>query len=104
MDGFEQLLSDAILKKKVPVVLVNERQQADFLISGAAHVKEPGWLKSWVISTHGKAHISITDAHTGSVVLACTFTKVDQMTADYYIYQGWANSCAKHLKKALENK
>ncbi len=49
-------------------------------------------------------HISIRDARTGKPVFACKFNRVDQGLAEGYIYEGWANNCAKHLKKKLEKK
>jgi len=104
MDGFAQFLSDAIVKKKVPVVLVHERAKADFVMSGEAHVKKRGFFTGFVMSTGGKGSVSIRDARTGGQVFACKFNKVDQMEAEGYIYQSWAESCAKHLKKALEKK
>jgi hypothetical protein len=104
MDGFEQFLAEAILKKKVPVVVVQERANADFVVSGDAHVKKPGWFMGNVLSTHGKGNISIKDARTGSQVFAYHFKRVDQGVAVGYVYQGWADACAKHLKKALEKK
>jgi hypothetical protein len=104
MDGFEQFLSDAILKKKVPVVVVNERAKADFLVSGGARVKKRGFLTGMVLNDHGGGDISINDALTGKSVFACKFNRVDQGLADGYIYQGWASNCAKHLKKMLEKK
>jgi len=104
MDGFAQFVSDAIVKKKVPVVLVQERAKADFVMSGDAHVHKRGFFTSFVLSTGGKGSVSIKDARTGDQVFACKFNKVDQMEADGYIYQSWAESCAKHMKKALEPK
>ena len=103
MNGFEQFVSDAIVKKKVPVVVVKERANADFVVSGEAHVKKPGW-KGIVLDTGGKGNVSIKDARTSNVVFACKFTKVDQGLGEYWIYQGWASGCAKHLKKAMEKK
>jgi hypothetical protein len=104
MDGFEQFLSDAILKKKVPVVVVNEREKADFLVSGGARVKKRGFLTGMVLNDHGGGDISINDARTGKPVFACKFNRVDQGLAEGYIYQGWASNCVKHLKKVLEKK
>jgi hypothetical protein len=103
MGGFEQFVSDAIVKKKVPVVVVKEREKADFVMSGEAHVKKPGW-KGVVLDTHGKGSVSLKDARTGNVVFVHDFKKVDQMEAEYYIYQHWANQCAAHLRKAMEKK
>ena len=105
MNGFEQFLSRTFVKKKVPVVLVSERAQADFVMSGEAHVKKPNWIKATLFATtHGKGEISVKDARTGNQVFAYDFHRVDQMTADAEIYQIWADACAKHLKKAMEKK
>jgi hypothetical protein len=104
MDGFEQFLSRAIVKKKVPVVVVKERAKADFVLSGDAHVKKPGFFTGWVLDTRGGGDISIKDARTGKLVFAYSFHRVDQGVAEVYIYQTWAGGCAKHLKKALEKK
>jgi hypothetical protein len=104
MGGFEQFLSEAIIKRKVPIVVVKDGAQADFVLSGAARMKKPGWLTSMVLNTRGGGNISIQDVHTGNVVFACKFARVDQGLADGYIYEGWANNCARHLKKALQPK
>jgi hypothetical protein len=104
MGGFGQFLADAIVKKKVPVVVVKERAKADFVVSGDAHVKNRGFFTSFVRTTGGKGSVSIKDARTGGQVFGCRFNKVDQMEADVYIYQSWAEGCAKHMKKALEKK
>jgi hypothetical protein len=104
MNGFEQFVSDALVKKKVPVVVVNEPAKADFLVSGGAHVKRPGWITGMVLDTRGGGNISIIDARTGKPVFDCMFKRVDQGLAEGYIYQGWASNCAKRLKKMLEKK
>lgn len=104
MDGFEQILSRSILKKKVPVVLVNDRANADFVLSGEAYLKKPGWLKGMVLSTHGKGNVSIADARMGTVVFAHRFKRADSNLTEGLVYQGWADSCAKDMKKALERK
>ena len=104
MDGFEQLLSHSILKKKVPVVLVKERAKADFVLSGEAHVKKRGFLTGFVLNDHGKGAVSITDARTGNEVFAHKFKRADANLTVGEIYKGWADTCASHLKKVLEKK
>jgi hypothetical protein len=104
MDGFERFLSDAIVKKKVPVVLVHERAKADFILSGEAHVKKRGFITGMVLSNRGGGKVSIKDARTGNLVFAYSFHRVDQGVTEIYVYQGWAEGCAKHLKKALEKR
>jgi hypothetical protein len=104
MDGFEQLLSHAILKKKVPVVLVHQREEADFILSGVARVKRAGWIKGWVESAQGKGYVSITDARSGDVVFTHKFKRADTNLTVGEIYKGWADGCAKDMKKALVKK
>jgi hypothetical protein len=104
MDGFEQLLARAILKRKVPVVLVHDRAEADFVMSGTAHVKMPGWFAGWVLDTRGKGNISIVDVRTGNLVFAHKIKRADANLTQGQIYQGWADGCASDLKKALTKK
>ena len=104
MDGFGELLTEAITKKKVPVVLVEKREQADFIMTGDAHVKKPGWLMGNFVYLHGQANISIDDAHSGTTVFAFTAKRVDANLLDGEVYAIWAGGCANHLKKALRKK
>lgn len=104
MNGFEQLLAEAITKKKVPVVLVHERDQADFVVTGDAYVKKPGWIKGNFVYLHGQANISVDNARTGGVVFAYTAKRVDANLVDGEVYKIWAGGCANHLKKALVKK
>lgn len=103
MEGFGQLVAEEIVKKKTPVVVVDEREKADFIMSGEARVKKPGFFSGWVITTHGQANVSLKDARTGNVVFAHKFTRVDTMVTEHQIYVTWAGECAKHLKKALKD-
>ena len=104
MNGFEQLLADAIVQKKVPVVLVKEREQADFVVSGTAKVRKRGFVTGFVMTDHGGANISVKAARSGNQVFACNFHRVDSMLREGDIYLGWAGQCAGHLKKALKQK
>lgn len=104
MNGFEERLAYSITKKKVPVVLVKERADADFVLSGDAHVHKRNFFTGMVLSTNGKGSISINDARTGNEVYAYKFRRVDANTTVDQDYQNWADSCAGHLKKALEPK
>jgi hypothetical protein len=104
MGGFDQYLFAAIAKKKVPVVIVKARENADFVMSGAAHVKRPGVITGMVITSHGGGNIAVKDAHTGNLVYAEKFRRVDGGTSEDRVYQIWAEGCAKHMKKAMEKK
>jgi hypothetical protein len=104
MNGFEQRVAYSITKKKVPVVLVTEREQADFVLSGIAHVHKRNFFTGFALTTNGYGSIWVEDAHTGNHVFLYKFTRVDANTTVDQDYQNWADTCAKHLKKALEKK
>lgn len=102
MDGFESYLSAAFLKKKVPVIIVDDKSKADYIINGTSHVKEAGWAKTIFISGAASAGASITmkDAKTGDLAFAYSVDKYNSARAS----QSTAEACAKHLKNAIEKK
>jgi hypothetical protein len=102
MDGFDTYLSAAILKKKVPVVIVDDEAKADFIVVGSSHVDKAGWAKTIFVSPnpHAEASISIKDAHTGTMVFAYNVDKSNAVRAN----QSTAEACAKHLKEDIEKK
>jgi hypothetical protein len=102
MDGFNTYLSAAMLKKKVPIVIVDDRTKADFIMVGSSQVDKAGWAKTIFISPnpHAEASISIKDAHTGNMVFAYNVDKSNAVRAN----QSTAEACAKHLKEAIEKK
>ena len=101
MNGFEQRVAYSITKKKVPVVLVTERAQADFVLSGIAHVHKRNFFTGFALTTNGYGSVWVEDAHTGNQVFAYKFTRVDTNTTVDQDYQNWADECAGHLKKTL---
>jgi hypothetical protein len=104
IDGYGELLAVAIAKKKVPVVLVHDRAEADFVLSGDAQLKKPGWLKGEVLYPHAKANLAITNAHTGEVVFAYKLDEKQESMSAGQLYESSAYTCAKHLKKAMQKK
>src|SRR6266550_1477663 len=46
MDGFEVYLAAAFRKKEVPLIIVTQRDNADFMISGSHEKKNAGWAKT----------------------------------------------------------
>jgi len=102
MDGFDTYLSAAILKKKVPVMVVDDRSKADFIVTGGSHVDKAGWAKTIFVSPnpHAEASIAIKNAHGGNLVFAYNVDKSNAVRAN----QSTAEACAKHLKAAIEKK
>jgi len=89
MDGFEDYVAAAIHAKQVPLVVVTDKDKADFVISGSASSSE--------IQHHTRATIKVVDRK-GTVVFAYAF---DQ---DYAMHgkQTAAEACAKNLKKEVQ--
>ena len=104
MNGFEQFLPDAIVRKKAPIVVVKDRADADFVMSGTVHVKKPGWITGMVLGTSGGVNVALADAHTGKTVFACSLHRADEGLAEAYQYQKWADQCASRLNKAMTKK
>lgn len=100
MDGFETYLTAAILKKKVPLIVTDDRAKADYVISGNSHDEKAGWAKTIFISgaSHATASIIMKDAKTGDLAYAYSVDKFNSVRAN----QSTAEACAKHLKKAIE--
>lgn len=100
MDGFDTYLSAAILKKKVPLMIVDDRAKADFIMGGSSHVDKAGWAKTIFVSPnpHAEASVTVKDAHTGNLVFAYNVDKSNAIRAN----QSTAEACAKHLKEAIE--
>lgn len=102
MDGFENYLSAAILKKKVPILITDDKAKADYIITGTSHVEKAGWAKTIFISPKSAASASITmkDAKTGDLAFAYSVDKSNSARAN----QSTAEACAKHLKNAIDQK
>ena len=102
MNGFETSIEAAILKKKVPVTVVDTRAKADFIMTGSSHMQEASWAKTIFVSpaAHANASVALKDAHTGALVFAYNVDKTNAARGN----QSTAEACAKHLKEAIETK
>ncbi len=100
MDGFESYLSAAIMKKKVPVLIVDDASKADFIVTGSSRVDKAGWAKTIFVSPnpHATASIAIKNAASGVIVFAYNVDKANAVRAG----QSTAEACAKHLKEFIE--
>jgi hypothetical protein len=100
MDGFETYLSAAILKKKVPLVVTDDKDKADYIITGTSHIERASWAKTIFISgaPQAGASIAMKNAKTGDLVYAYSVDKYNAARAQ----QSTAEACAKHLKESIE--
>lgn len=103
MDGFETYLAAAFEKKKVPLVMVSDKDKADYIITGNAEHKPAGWAKVIFmgnIHSDEQASVSMVNTKTTEVVFAYAVNKKNTLHG----MQTSAEACAKHLKERIEEK
>ena len=103
MGGFENDLKTAIEKKKVPIVLVADKDQADYVITGTSETEKAGTAKKVVMlnwHSNEQASITVTDNKSGDVVFAYSVNK----NSSAHGKRSTAEACAKHLKDQIEGK
>jgi hypothetical protein len=98
MDGFENFLVAAFQNKKVPLVVVADREKADFEIKGNSESKKPGWAKTIFGSGRSaeSASIQMINIKTGEVVYAVSSEKNDAWKGK--------RSTAEHIAERLGKK
>ncbi len=121
MGGYESYLAAAFLKKHVPLVVVDDKEKAEYIIRSTVSEHAPnapgivvntttnvnssgypgseGFPKAGYGMGHTDASISIIDAHTSQVVFAYSAAKGAR-----HQMQSTAEACAKHLKEYIEKK
>ena len=98
--GFDSYLKSA-LTKKVPVVVVDARDQADLEVKGTSETQKAGAAKKiFMGSWHSdeQASISVTGVQSGEIVFAYSVNKKNSAHGK----QSSAEACAKHFKEAIE--
>src|SRR5438034_1055923 len=78
MGGYETFVVAGIMKKAVPVVIVNSRDKADYEITGASESQKAGWAKMFVFGSqqsHEEASIVVANIKTGTVVFGYNVNK-----------------------------
>ena len=98
LPGFENNLVAAFQKKRVNLIVVTDRTQADFEINGFAQSQKAGWAKI-IFGTglpESEASIQMVNLQTGVVSYAVASYKVDSLNGN--------KSTAEHLAKNLRQK
>lgn len=101
MGGFETFLRDALLKKQVPLTVVDKKEDADYSISGHAESQKASTAKKIIMgSWHSReeATIQVTNLKSGEVVYAYSYHTSDSAHGK----KSSAESCAKHLKEQIK--
>ncbi len=103
INGYESFLTAALVKKDVPVVVVNSPDKADYQITGVSETVQAGWAKMLFLGSqqsNEQASIVMTNLKTGVVVWGYNVNKSNS----YKGKQSSSESCAKHLKNRMEEK
>lgn len=100
MDGFETYLAAAFRKKGVQLIMVTDREQADFEITGTHEKKEAGWAKTIFVSAQpsATASIQVVNLRTKVIVYADSSHRTSANRGE----RSTAEKLAKYLKKKIE--
>lgn len=100
MDGFETYVAAALQKKKIPLLIVTDREQADFEIKGSVEKQKAGWAKTIFGSGLPSidATMQVSNVKTGVVVFTNSSTKENARRGR----KGSAEHLAKNLAKKMK--
>lgn len=101
--GFETYVAAGLEKKKVPVVLVTDRDKADFELSGVSDTDKAGWAKMLFLGsqqTNEAASVKIVNLKTSNVVFAYSVNKTNSVRGK----QSAGEAVAKHINEKIENR
>lgn len=101
-DNYNEYLKAAIVAKKVPITVVENRDQADFEITGHSETQKAGAAKIIIMgSWHSRESASIKVANLKSGVVSFAYSyNTDNST---HGKKSSAEACAKHLKEKIES-
>jgi hypothetical protein len=101
-NGFDEYMKSAIANKKVPVVVTQNRDEADFEITGTSESQKAGAAKIIIMgSWHSRETASIKVANIKSGVVAFAYSYDTNNSA--HGKKTSSESCAKHLKEKIES-
>ncbi len=98
---FGDYLKAAIQSKKVPLIIVEHRDEADFEITGQAESQKAGTAKKvimWDWRSNEQASIQVNNVKTGQAVYAYSVNKISSAHGR----KSSAEACAKPLKEKIE--
>lgn len=101
-DGFHEYLKAAIEKKKVPVLVVEDKNNAEFEITGQSETQKASTAKKvimWDWHSNEQASIQVNNLKTSEAVFAYSVNKPSSAHGK----KSSAEACAKHLKEKIES-
>lgn len=102
-DKFDEFIRAAIENKKVPVVVVANRDEADFELTGYSETQKASTAKKLITgSWHSResASIKVANLKTSEIVFAYSYNTDNSAHGK----KSSAESCAKHLKEKIESR
>ncbi|HEX8733754.1 MAG TPA: hypothetical protein VF721_00390 [Pyrinomonadaceae bacterium] len=99
--GFETYITAALQKKKIPLIIVATREQADFEIKGTVEKQKASWAKTIFISPLPSidSTMQVINLKTGVVAYSISSTKANANRGR----KGSAEHLAKNLAKKMQN-
>ena len=102
-DGFHEYLKAALQTKKVPLVVVEDKDSADFAINGHSETEKASTAKKVIMlnwHSNEQASIQVVNLKTSEIVFAYSANKQSSAHGK----KSTAEACAKHLKEKIESK
>ncbi len=102
-DDFDTYLKTAFGKKKIPLIIVDAKENAEFEITGTSETQKASTAKKIIrLNWHSaeQASISIANLKSGEVIFAYSVNKESSAHGK----QSTAEACAKHIKEFMEKK
>lgn len=102
-NGFEEFLKAAIANKRVPLVIVEDKAQAEFEITGHSDTEKASTAKKiilWDWRSNEQASVQVSSLKTNEVVFAYSVNKKSSMHGK----KSSAEACAKHLAEKIESR
>ncbi len=102
-NGFETYIIAGLEKKKVPVVVVTDRDKADYELTGVSESDKAGWAKMLFLGsqqTNETASVKVVNLTTSNVVFAYSVNKTNSARGK----QSAGEAVAKHINEKIENR
>jgi TolB-like protein len=98
--GFDIYLDAALQKKNVPVKVMEDKDKADYILTGSSLHEDKNWASKIFLGHRdtSEATVKLVDAKSGELVWAYAVHKKNSVHGN----QSTAEACAKHLKDAIE--
>jgi hypothetical protein len=102
-NGFETYIVAGLEKKKVPLIVVADREKADFELTGVSDTDKAGWAKMLFLGsqqTNESASIKIVNLKSNAIVFAYSVNKTNSVRGK----QSAGEAVAKHINEKIENR